>query len=243
MSLRTSKTIFKTNFNKHRTKSKKIKFPFSYDLEEIDKKYNSRSCEKEEKRNNLNKLKNNIFGNIDDLDALPIKNIDYIISIWGNSKLVLENFEKKISNKKDFEINFDTLDIKTKNAKACQELNDEKFWILYSEYLIKKHKVKNDIDFLKIINIAFSYLDCNCRLLIYYYYDKIKKLHPIIKDGKIEVKDEPYIELLDTPVKYRIKYIREKLKSDIKITSNQKINKSIHKFYEYTPTRNKFKKP
>ena len=86
-------------------------------------------------------------------------------------------------------------------------------------------------------------MDCNCRLLIYYYYDKIKKLNPIIKDGKIEVKDEPYIELLDTPVKYRIKYIREKLKSDIKITSNQKINKSIHKFYEYTPTRNKFKKP
>ena len=244
-----SKSILNTNFNKCQTKTKKIKLPFLYDLEEIDKNYNwnSRSCDKKEIKNNVNKIeirKSNILfiDDIDNLEFLPLKNINYIFSAWKSTKLIEENFEKKILNKNDFEINYDTFDIKTKNSKACQELNDEKFWILYSEYLIKNNKIKNDKDFLKIINNAFSYLDCNCKLLIYYYFDKIKIFHPIIKDGKIEVKDEVYIDLLDNPVKSRIKYIRENLKSDVKINTNRKQYKNIHPFYEYTPIRKKYKK-
>ena len=244
MNSNTSRTILKPNFNKYKTKSKKIKIPYIYDFDEVKRQINSYSCDKKKTRNKM-EITNNIFEieNIDDLDILPLKNIDYILSAWKSSKLISENFEKKILNKKDFEIIYDKFDIKTKNENASKEINDEKFWILFSEYLIKENKVKNDEDFLKIMNNAFSNLDCNCSLLIYYYFDKIKQFHPIIKNGKIEVKDELYFELLDKNVKNKIKCDREKLKSDVKITSNRKINKNIqHIFYEYTTTPKKFKK-
>ena len=241
-----SNTILRTNYNRCKTKSKKIKFQFIFNLDEIDKKSYSRSCEKKEIRNNFNQMEiinNNIFviEDIDNLDILPLKSLNYIFSAWKSSKLILENFEQKILNKNDFEIK-DDYDIKTKNMKARQELNDEKFWILYSEYLIKNNKIKKYEDFLKIINNAFSFLDCNFNLLLYYYFDKIKNYHPIIKGGKIEVKDESYIELLDTPVKNRIKNLRDSLKSDVKITSNRKQYINKHHFYEFTPIQKKYKK-
>lgn len=224
-----SKTPLKPKYNKCRTKLKKFKFPFLFNLQEIDRKLNYKSCEKKEihyiKLNNelTNILKRN---NIDDLKLLPLKNIDYIYSAWKSTKEIFENFEKNILNKKDFEIDFETLDIKTKNEKACNELKDEKFWILYSEFLIKNNKIKNSKDFLKVINIAFSYLELEYKLLIYYYLEKIKKLNPIIKDGKIEDKDIFYIDLLDGAVKNRIKTIKAYLSSDIKLISNKKYKKN-----------------
>jgi len=241
-----SNIIFKPKVCKYTSKSKKYKLRFLTNLKEIDRKQNSKSCEKKEINfdNIINeKINNNIIEikDIDDLKILPLKNINYIYSAWKSSILIFENFEKKILNKKYFEIDFENFDIKTKNMDACKELKDEKFWILFSDYLIKHNKIKNSKDFIKVINNAFSYLDFDYKLLIYYYLDKIKKINPIIKDGIIETKDEPYIELLDGKIKARIKYLRENLKSDIKITSNQKNKKNIQNFYEYTPFRKKIK--
>ena len=242
-----SNTILKLKYNKCGTKSKKTKLPFLTDLKEIDRKYNSKSCEKKNMHNikiNNFELTNNILKikNIDDLKILPLKNIDYIFSAWKSTKDIFENFEEKILNKKDFEINFETLDIKTKNEKACNELKDEKFWILYSDYLIKNNKIKNTKDFLKVMNNAFSYLEFEYKILIYYYFEKIKKFNPIIKEGMLEAKDESYIDLLDGPVKNRIKSIRGNLASDVKLTSNQKYKKNKQNFYEYTPFLKKKKK-
>ena len=105
MNSNTSRTILKPNFNKYKTKSKKIKIPYIYDFDEVKRQINSYSCDKKKTRNKM-EITNNIFiiENIDDLDILPLKNIDYIYSVWISSKLVSENFEKKILNKKDFEI-------------------------------------------------------------------------------------------------------------------------------------------
>lgn len=251
-----SKTNLKINFKKYPTKTKKIVLPYLFDIEGIDKKKNnSRSCEKMKVENKINKygndnieITNNIFKikKIDDLHYIPLKNLDYIFSSWKNSKIIFKNFEQKILKENDFKIDYQNFDIITKNGKSCKELNDEQFWILFSEFLFKNGKVKDDKDFLKIMNNAFSNLDCNCSLLIYYYFDKIKKMHPIIKDGKIEVKDELYFDLLNDKVKNRIRYIKENLNSSIKISTNQKQNNNNKRnkiqFYEYSPIPKKFKK-
>ena len=240
-----SYSYLKPKIKGSQTKSKKCKFPFIFNLEEIDKmKNNSKSLDKKKEINN--KITNNnirITNNIikikiiDDMKVLPLKNVDYIYTAWKESKLFLENFEKKILNRSDFEINYKTYEIITKNEKACSESKDEKFWILYSDYLIKYNKIKNYKDFLKVMNLAFSNLDFDCKLLIYYYLDKIKKFNPIISNEIIEEKDEPYIDLLDDPVKYRLKRIRRNLISDIKFTLNKKYynTKKKENFYQYTP--------
>lgn len=249
-----SKNNLKVNFKKYPTKKKKIVLPYLFDIEEIDKKKNNfHSCEKMKTKNNIYQfdnieITNNIFKikKIDDLPYIPLKNLDFIFSSWKISNKIFKNFEQKILQKNDFKIDYKNFDIITKNGKSCKELKDEQFWMLFSEFLFKNGKVKDDKDFLKIMNNAFSSLDCNCSLLIYYYFDKIKKIHPIIKDGKIEVKDELYFDLLNDKVKNRIKYIKENLNSNIKISSNQKYNnKNIRnkiQFYEYSPTPKKFQK-
>jgi len=189
------------------------------------------------------KISNNIFviKNIDDLEVLPLKDIRYIFSAWKSSNLIFENFEKKILNENDFKINYESFEIKTKNEKAENELKDEKFWILFHEYLIKNNKIKNGDDFLKSINNAFSYLDFNFGLLLIYYLEKIKKFKPILINGKVEDKDEPYIDMLCPSVKNRIKKEKEKMTSDIKFKKKENQNKKVN-FYEYTPFRKKKKK-
>ena len=141
-----------------------------------------------------------------------------------------------------------TFDIITKNEKACKELKNEKFWILYIEYLKRNNKIKETKDFLKIINLAFSYVEFNIKLLLVFYLDKIKKYNPIIlNDGKIEDKDGPYIDLLDINVKNRINNLKENLSSNIKIRNfkhytYQKERNRANFFYEYTPFKKKCKK-
>ena len=247
--------IIKSNIFKCQTKSKKIKQRFLFDLDAIDKQYNSHSQEKSITKEKTKEIKeekglkviHNVFKirNIDDLEVIPLKNINYIYSAWKSSNLIFENFEKNILDKKNFEINYDTFEIMTKNDKACDELKNEKFWILYMEYLKRNNKIKGKNDFLKIINLAFSYMEFDCRLLLVYYLDKIKKYNPILKeDGKIEEKDGPYIDLLDIHIKNRINNLKENLSSNIKIkykTAQKEKNKNGF-FYEYTPFMKKNKK-
>ena len=173
--------------------------------------------------------------------------MQYLYSAWKSSNLIFENFEKNILDKKNFEINGETFDIITKNEKACNELKNEKFWILYIEYLKRNSKIKEAKDFLKIINLAFTYMEFDSQLLLVYYLDKIKKYNPIMDNGNIEEKDGPYINLLDSRVKNRINYLKENLSSNIKIrqhklfTYQKEINNKKY-FYEYTPISKKFKK-
>ena len=260
------KNIIKSNLFKCQSKSKKIKQRFLFDLESIDKQYNSQSFEKKEKKDEKNEktknkqekenkqengiiITNNVFRlrNIDDLEVIPLKNMNYIYSAWKSSNIIFENFEKNILDKKNFEIDYETFDIKTKNEKACNELKNEKFWILYIEYLKRNSKIKEAKDFLKIINLAFTYMEFDSQLLLVYYLDKIKKYNPIMDNGKIEEKDGPYINLLDSRVKNRINYLKENLSSNIKIrqhklfTYQKEINNKKY-FYEYTPISKKFKK-
>ena len=236
----------KSSIFKYHTKSKKIKQRFLFDLDDIDKQENiiQSSLDKTEKeKENKNGQKEKI-SDMDNLEIIPLKNIYGIYSAWKSSNLIFENFEKNILDKKNFEINYDTFEIMTKNDKACDELKNEKFWILYIEYLKRNSKIKEAKDFLKIINLAFSYIELDSRLLLVYYLDKIKKFNPIMNNSKIEDKDGPYIDLLDTRVKNRIKNLKEKLSSNIKIRNYtyQKERKKENFFYEYTPFKKKFKK-
>ena len=248
--------IVKSNIFKYTSKSKKKKQIFRFDLDNIDKEFNINSStkiekgeksEKTQKKDDENKPLNNAYKikNIDDLKFIPLKNIYCLYSAWKSSNLIFENFEKNILDKKNFEINYDTFEIMTKNDKACDELKNEKFWILYMEYLKRNNKIKGKNDFLKIINLAFSYMEFDCRLLLVYYLDKIKKYNPILKeDGKIEDKDGPYIDLLDIHIKNRINNLKENLSSNIKIkykTAQKEKNKNGF-FYEYTPFMKKNKK-
>ena len=248
--------IVKSNIFKYTSKSKKKKQIFRFDLDNIDKEFNINSStkiekgeksEKTQKKDDENKPLNNAYKikNIDDLKVIPLKNIYCLYSAWKSSNLIFENFEKNILDKKNFEINYDTFEIMTKNDKACDELKNEKFWILYMEYLKRNNKIKGKNDFLKIINLAFSYMEFDCRLLLVYYLDKINKYNPILKeDGKIEDKDGPYIDLLDIHIKNRINNLKENLSSNIKIkykTAQKEKNKNGF-FYEYTPFMKKNKK-
>ena len=234
--------IVKSNIFKYTSKSKKKKQIFRFDLDNIDKEFNINSStkiekgeksEKTQKKDDENKPLNNAYKikNIDDLKVIPLKNIYCLYSAWKSSNLIFENFEKNILDKKNFEINYDTFEIMTKNDKACDEL--------------RNNKIKRKNDFLKIINLAFSYMEFDCRLLLVYYLDKIKKYNPILKeDGKIEDKDGPYIDLLDIHIKNRINNLKENLSSNIKIkykTAQKEKNKNEF-FYEYTPFMKKNKK-
>ena len=89
------------------------------------------------------------------------------------------------------------------------------------------------------MNNAFSKLDCNFKILIYYYLDKIKIFNPIINEGIFEQRDEPYLDLLHKSVKDKLKNLRKNLEFDIEI--KKKSEKNIHNFYEYTPIHKKRK--
>lgn len=244
----------KSSIFKYHTKSKKIKQRFLFDLDDkddIDKPENIiqstlDKTEKENKNENGTTTINNNdkISDIGNLEKIPLKNIYYIYSAWKSSNIIFGDFEKKILDKKNFEIDYETFEIRTKNETACKELKNEKFWILYCEYLKRNNKIKNSEDFLKIINLAFSYIDLQTRILLVYYLDKIKKYNPIINEGKIEEKDGPYINLLEAQVKNKINNLKENLSSNIKIKHNtyQKEMNNLNFFDEYTPLRKKSKK-
>ena len=217
-----------------KTKIKRKKQNMISDLNYNEPKL-SRSCEKLNIRNKNIEIINKkyVIKNIDNLEVIPLKGIDYLYSAWKSSNLIDEKFKEVILNENDFEINYDSLELKTNNTKA-EELKDERFWILYIEHLIKNNKIKNDKQFLQVINKAFSDLEYNFNKLIIYYLDKIKRFHPIEKNGKIIYKDNVYIDLLNDKVKRRINDIKKILNSGVKKNISNQGNKSnIVNFYEF----------
>jgi len=241
----------KSSLFKYQTKSKKKKQRFIFDLTEIDKRFHiTQSKDKNnEEKENINENENYNIKidkiekqcNINTQEIIPLKNSIY--KDWKKWNSIFEEFEKELLDKKKYEINYDTFEIRTKNEKACEELKCEKFWILYSEYLKRNNKIKDAKDFMKVINLAFSYIEFGTKLLVY-YLDKIKKYTPIIIDGKLVEKDEPYIDLLDIHVRNKIKNLRQNLSSNIKIKHNT-YKKEMHNFSlsdEFTPFSKKCKK-
>ena len=131
-----------------------------------------------------------------------------------------ENFEAVISDKFNYDVNYETLEIKAKNQSSTNRLKTSEFWINYCEYLIQKKILINKDQFLKIINTAFTFLDYdNCGLLITYYLVKIRNFcHIFTVEGFLEIKDEAYINLLSEPTKNFINN-KKNLIEDVKLST------------------------
>ena len=149
--------------------------------------------------------------------------------------MIYKIFEEKIMKKNDFEINKKTLEIITKNSEACKQLNDQKFWILYIEYLINNNLLTNESQFLTVINEAFSYMTYNCTQLRVYYLQKIKKYAPVIlPDGTFDDCDETYINKLNQATVNFIKRQKGVNSSNVKLKSaNKRKNCKLENDKEY----------
>ena len=125
--------------------------------------------------------------------------------------------------KNDFEINKNTLELITKNSEACAKLKDQKFWILYIEYLINNNLLINEKQFLNVINEAFSYMSLNCSQLRVYYLQKIKKYSPVfLPDGTFDDSDDAYLNKLNQASINIIKKQKGVNSSNVKLRSAKK---------------------
>lgn len=144
--------------------------------------------------------------NFENLKYASLDNVSSLFKAWQKSADIYKTFAQKLMKKKNFEIDEKTLKIKTKNHEANAELNKQKFWILYTEYLIDKNYILNENQFLSVMNEAFSYMDGSngenngyqCNLLKRYYLEKIKKYSPcFLPDGSFDDNDDTYINKLN----------------------------------------------
>lgn len=205
-----NKNKIKKNIINHNTpKEQKFKT-------DINNKNFFRTKEKNIKINLINLFSKSYIANFDIKDNINFENIKYIsldnisslFNSWQNCSVIYKAFEEELLNKNNFEIDTKTLQIKTKNHEAAKELYNQKFWILYTEYLIDKNYILNEEQFLSVINDAFSYMDGKdndnngypCKLLINYFLEKIKKYSPNFQpDGSFDDRDETYISKLAKP--------------------------------------------
>ena len=176
------------------------------------------------------KKKKSLQENITNLEkpsSFPLNGVSSIFTAWQNNSILYKIFEEKLLKKSDFEINSKTLEIKTKNAEACLKLQDQKFWILYIEYLINNSLLNNEKQLLSVINEAFSYLsNSDCAQLRTYYLQKIKKYSPcFLIDGSFDDSDDVYFNKLNKSAANFIK--NQKVSSNIKLNSISKRKKFI----------------
>ena len=144
---------------------------------------------------------------IKNLKYYPLKDIPSLFKAWQNTHIIYKAFDEKILKKYNLEIDTKTFEIKTKNHEDASILCNQKFWILYIEYLIEKNYILNERQFLSIINEAFSYMygsdgdgeqkGYQFNLLKNYYLEKIKIYAPCyLKDGSFDNDDGAYINKL-----------------------------------------------
>ncbi len=161
--------------------------------------------------------------NFENLKYISLEDTDSLFTAWQNCSMIYKIFEEKIMKKNDFEINKNTLELITKNSDACKQLNDQKFWILYIEYLINNNLLINEQQFLTVINEAFSYMTYNCTQLRVYYLQKIKKYAPVfLPDGTFDDSDEAYINKLNQETVNFIKRQKGVNSSNVKLKSANK---------------------
>ena len=161
--------------------------------------------------------------NFENLKYVSLEDTNALFTAWQNCSIIYKIFEEKIMKKNDFEINKNTLELITKNSDACKQLNDQKFWILYIEYLINNNLLISEKQFLTVINEAFSYMTYNCTQLRVYYLQKIKKYAPVLlPDGTIDDSDEAYINKLNQATINFIKRQKGVNSSNVKLKSANK---------------------
>ena len=161
--------------------------------------------------------------NFENLKYVSLEDTNALFTAWQNCSMIYKIFEEKIMKKNDFEINKNTLELITKNSEACKQLNDQKFWILYIEYLINNNLLISEKQFLTVINEAFSYMTYNCTQLRVYYLQKIKKYAPVLlPDGTIDDSDEAYINKLNQATINFIKRQKGVNSSNVKLKSANK---------------------
>lgn len=155
-----------------------------------------------------------IYRNIrifENLKYIELNDIPSLFSSWELTSNIYKSFEEKL-RENDFEIDKKTLKIITKNPEAYKLLNNQKFWILYIEYLINNNLLLNEEQFISVINEAFKYIYDNKKkienqfnLLKDYYLKKIKIYSPqFLPNGDLDNNEEIYINKLD---KHAIRYI------------------------------------
>ena len=187
------------------------------DIQKISKK-----TKEEILKNTTSKYENLNFSSLNDISSL--------FTAWQNISNIYRVFEEKLLKKNNFEIDKKTLEIRTKNADSCKELNDQKFWILYSEYLINNNLLVNEKQFLSVINEAFSYMDNDCAQLRIYYLEKIKKYSPcFLPDGSFDDSDDTYLNKLNKSTVNFIKNQKGDAASNVNLKST---NKKYYKIYE-----------
>lgn len=163
--------------------------------------------------------------NMDNLNSNPLNELSSLFNTWQEITFFYKRFEEKLLKKNNFEINKNTLEIKTKNAESCRQLNDPKFWILYVEYLINNSLLFNENQFLSVINEGFSYMesDSDSTQLRIYYLQKIKKYSPcFLPDGNVDDTDDVYLNKLNKSTVNFIKSQKEFISSNIKLKSTNK---------------------
>lgn len=177
------------------------------------------------KETNMNQdlLKNTT--NFENSKYCSLNEISSLFNAWQNSSMSYKKFEEKLLKKNNFEIDKNTLENITKNSQACKELSDQKFWILYVEYLINNNLLVNEKQLLSVINEAFTYMGYDCTQLRIYYLQKIKKYSPCFKeDGSFDDCDDTYINKLNNSTINFIKRQKGVISSNIKLKSTNKKN-------------------
>jgi hypothetical protein len=190
---------------------------------------NALEKEKDKEKNLFNDNKENTT-NFENLKYIPLNDTSSLFNAWQNSSVIYKVFEEKLLKKNNFEIDTKTLEIKTKNMESSQELNDQKFWILYVEYLIKNNYLTTEKQFLSVINEAFTYMGYDCTQLRTYYLQKIKKYSPcFLPDGNLDNSDDVYFKKLNKSTYNFIQNQKGVSSSNIKIrsTNKKKITKMI----------------
>lgn len=156
-----------------------------------------------------------LYRNIRIFENLKYKELNDIPSIfnfWELSSNIYKSFEEKL-RENYLKIDKKSLKIITNNSKAYKQLNNQKFWILYIEYLIYNNLILNEKQLISVINEAFKYIyddkkkiENQFNLLKDYYLKKIKIYSPeFLPNGDLDNNEEIYINKLD---KHAIRYIR-----------------------------------
>ena len=212
-----------SNFNGNNLFKSDIKNPDFFNLKK-EKETILAKTELKKISNKLDKKLDTIsIPNFENLKYVSLEDTNALFTAWQNCSIIYKIFEEKIMKKNDFEINKNTLELITKNSDACKQLNDQKFWILYIEYLINNNLLISEKQFLTVINEAFSYMTYNCTQLRVYYLQKIKKYAPVLlPDGTIDDSDEAYINKLNQATINFIKRQKGVNSSNVKLKSANK---------------------
>ena len=191
--------------------NKKPKYPAKTELKKILNKLNIKEGEI-------------TIPNFENLKYISLEDTNALFNAWQNYSMIYKIFEDKLMKKNNFEINKTTLELITKNAEAIEQLHEQKFWILYIEYLINNNLLINEKQFLSVINEAFSYMTySNCTQLRIYYLQKIKKYSPMyLKDGTFDDSDETYINKLNQSTINFINNQKGVISSNVKLKSANK---------------------